>query len=202
MSLLERRRALMSQSREKYVFVEYIESTGKEWINTGFIANQNTRVIIDYQLTTVTTTTIFGSRKDGTKEFMLTVTTSGYTEPTLISIYDNQRKTLTKGDTVRRIVDMNKNLTYINSELIAQSTEKSFTSHYELGLFACNNNGNGMYPSLTKIYSCKIYDNDILVRDFVPCYRKADRVAGLYDTVSGTFFENQGTGNFLIGGEI
>ena len=46
------------------------------------------------------------------------------------------------------------------------------------------------------------YDNNILVRDFVPCYRKEDGVIGLCDVVTQEFYENQGTGNFKKGEDI
>lgn len=36
----------------------------------------------------------------------------------------------------------------------------------------------------------------------VPCYRRADGVIGMYDTVSKTFFTNQGTGSFTKGEDI
>ena len=48
----------------------------------------------------------------------------------------------------------------------------------------------------------KIWNNDSLVRDFVPCYRKSDSVIGLYDLVSQTFFINQGSGSFIKGGDV
>ena len=46
------------------------------------------------------------------------------------------------------------------------------------------------------VYSFKIWTNDALVRDFIPCYRKADSVIGLYDLVNSQFYTNAGTGTF------
>ena len=40
------------------------------------------------------------------------------------------------------------------------------------------------------LYSCQIYKNNILVRDFIPCYRKTDYEPLLYDTVSESFFSS------------
>ena len=39
-----------------------------------------------------------------------------------------------------------------------------------------------------RIYSCQIYEKQDLVRDFVPCVRKSDDVAGLYDLAKGGFY--------------
>ena len=51
-----------------------------------------------------------------------------------------------------------------------------------------------------KIYSCQIYSGDTPVRDFVPARRDSDDAVGLYDTVSGGFFTNGGTGHFIASG--
>ena len=72
-------------------------------------------------------------------------------------------------------------------------------------MFACADRQEenlGYLPSKMKLYSCKIYDNDVLVRSFVPCYRKLDYVAGLYDLVNGFFYENRGGGAFSFDNEV
>lgn len=54
-----------------------------------------------------------------------------------------------------------------------------------------------------KVYSFTMDDVDgTPIRNFVPCYRKADSVIGLYDTVSGAFFTNKGTGSFTKGADV
>ena len=58
----------------------------------------------------------------------------------------------------------------------------------------------GNYASM-KLYSCKIYNADTLVRDFIPCKNPSGTV-GLYDTVNGTYYGNSGTGVFTAGAEI
>ena len=45
-------------------------------------------------------------------------------------------------------------------------------------------------------YSFKIWKGDTMIRDFVPCYRKSDNVAGMYDLLNNTFYTNNGTGSF------
>ena len=69
---------------------------------------------------------------------------------------------------------------------------------YNLYLFALNQNGAIQHAAM-QLYSCKIYDGDELIRDFVPCYRIADGVIGLYDLVGEQFYTNGGTGVFVKG---
>ena len=47
-----------------------------------------------------------------------------------------------------------------------------------------------------KMWYFQIYDNWVLVRDLVPCYRKSDSVIGLYDLVNNQFYTNSWTGTF------
>ena len=67
-----------------------------------------------------------------------------------------------------------------------------------LRLFSSHADRDGAY----KMYSCQIYQGGILVRDFVPCYRKSDQEPGLYDLVNGVFYTNQGSVPFLVGGNV
>jgi hypothetical protein len=209
MSLLERRRALMSQSREKYVFVEYIESTGTQWIDTGVIANGSTKVDVDFQNTNIYGSFVFGSRTNADlNQYTFNINRDGQ----WVSAYGDSAKggyqPLVAADTKRHTVMKNHRTIYIDGVAAAQSGKQDFTTPGNLELFACYNGGTkGYLPSQMKLYSCAIYDGvtegaRTLLRDFKPCYRKVDKVGGLYDTVSGEFFENQGTGNFLIGGEL
>lgn len=49
-----------------------------------------------------------------------------------------------------------------------------------------------------KLKSCKIYDGETLVRDFIPVLNENEE-PGLWDRVNGVFYGNDGTGEFLYG---
>lgn len=38
--------------------------------------------------------------------------------------------------------------------------------------------------------------------ELIPCYRKADNVVGLYDTISNNFLTNSGSGTFVAGPNV
>lgn len=67
-------------------------------------------------------------------------------------------------------------------------------------LFATHYQNNGQpWPTdrefvTGKCYYVKIYDNNILVRDFIPAVRDSDSKPGFYDLVTNQFFTNAGTG--------
>ncbi len=60
-----------------------------------------------------------------------------------------------------------------------------------------------LLPACANLYYCKIYNPaGELVGDFVPCYRKSDNVPGLWDKVGKRFYTNIGTGAFTLGANV
>lgn len=49
-----------------------------------------------------------------------------------------------------------------------------------------------------RIWKCKIKYQNELVRDMIPCYRKSDGEIGMYDLINQQFYGNNGTGTFSI----
>lgn len=47
-----------------------------------------------------------------------------------------------------------------------------------------------------KTYAFKVWENNTLIRDFVPCYRKSDNVIWLIDKVNKVFYTNNGSWSF------
>ena len=60
-------------------------------------------------------------------------------------------------------------------------------------LFRQNSSSGG---SKMRLYSFKIYDNNKIIRDFIPVIDDKN-IPCMYDKVSGEYFYNQGTNNFL-----
>ena len=53
-----------------------------------------------------------------------------------------------------------------------------------------------------RMYTYTVTRNGSTVFNAVPCYRKADNVIGMFDTVSQTFLTNTGTGNLSKGADV
>ena len=70
---------------------------------------------------------------------------------------------------------------------------------YSFYMGAVNRGGSAtLKPKLT-IYSWKFYQDDELIRDYIPCYRRSDNKPGLYDLVNNEFYVNDGTDEFVMG---
>lgn len=73
----------------------------------------------------------------------------------------------------------------------------------EIPLFVTNASGNVTSEAFYgRIYECILRKNGIDIRHFIPCYRKSDRVAGMYDLVNGVFYTNTGSGSFIVGPDV
>jgi hypothetical protein len=81
-----------------------------------------------------------------------------------------------------------------DSNSYASGYNTNFTQTASMYLFARNNIGAAVGNFfIGRIYYAKTYDNNTLVRNFVPAKRDSDDVLGMYDTVSGQFFTNAAT---------
>lgn len=93
---------------------------------------------------------------------------------------------VTMNDNIRYVFDWNKNNIYIDGMLGTTMTYNEWTaaSGYYLAINPLNE---GDCSTAFKVYSFKIYENDELVRDYVPASK--DDTTGFYETVSGTYFD-------------
>ena len=189
-----------SRLPEGYLELTYIESTGTQYIDTGFKPNQNTRVVVDISATTShTTKTVFGARI-GYQNVDYTLWYASDT--TLQSNYGDNAGTFSVGSIAQRLtIDKNKNVTSCGS-YVYTNTANTFQSAYSMYLFGMNQGGTLDSRTVSaKLYSCQIYDNGALIRDFVPC-KNASGVIGLYDLANGVFYQNAGSGAFAAGEEV
>ena len=183
----------------------YIQSSGTQYIDTGFKPTGSTKVVLDFQMVNQGTTQqgVFGSRPGTSGRF--TVFTGTSVSSFQID-YNTSALLMATNEQVGGLNTNNRNVIEVSNELIVNGTlakrinAVSFSSDYNLWLFANNNAGTAQIPSSMKLYSCKIYDSGALVRDYAPCINPSGAV-GLYDFVGKKFYGNAGTGVFT-GSEV
>lgn len=71
---------------------------------------------------------------------------------------------------------------------------------YPMSLFGNNRNGKFSEGVAMKLYSFKVYENDVLIADYIPC--KQGNAVGLYDDVAGAMNLPLGTGDFTAGPSV
>lgn len=182
-----------------YTQLEYIEGTGTQYINTGFKPNQDTRVVADLKFQIGSSNPVaFGAivTSPSTIVFALQAVAAGYRND-----YGPYVQVVKSGNIADRfIVDKNKNIQTLNG-VAHDAGYTTFSVNYPIYLFARNYAGTADRFAPMTLYSCQIYDNGTLVRNFVPCKNSNDAV-GLYDLVNDVFYSNNGTGVFVAGPEF
>lgn len=179
-----------------YKKLEYIQSSGTQYINTGFKPNQNTKIELDVLSAEGTSSNIpyiFGTQ-DSSNNYFVATWVLGYGNgmvTTGINLYDGKF----------HVVKVENGALYKDGSIIAQRTVSSFSIGVPIFLFAVNSSKQSIGYGACKLRSCKIYDNGTLVRDFIPC-KNASGAVGMWDDVNSTFYGNAGSGTFTSGPEV
>lgn len=175
-----------------YQWLDYVESSGTQYINTGFSPTSNSRIVI--RASSSGPYSVYGMTGDGTS-FNLTGNGNGMyyywggQAASTISNWFNQVHTF----------EQNKNVCYVDGSSYHTYSATTWSTSLPIFLFARNNNGSvNDIGGTVRIYSCQLYENGTLMRDYVPCISPSGKV-GLYDKVTKRFYGNSGTGNFIAG---
>lgn len=181
----------------EYQEVEYIESTGTQFINTGFKPDEHSKMYLDFYPTKSQSTCYAGCR-NGESGSKFTINSGSGAKNQYGGLGDSGNVTVGAFRVARHTETIENGVfTYDGAETIVSSTKiGTMTARYTVYLFACNTNGATLQSSC-RIYSCKIWDDGVLVFDFVPCCRKSDGEPGMYNLVTKKFFTNAGSGEFL-----
>lgn len=183
-------------------YIDYIQSSGTQYIDTGFNANQNTRVVMDVEVHSQSNSMaciVGGRSRAATNDSLSFIFWSSNKGAAIRSDFMGNNVSASIALLGRRvIIDKNRNVCHIDDEIVtnSQGTGQALGSLY---LFACHDaqstSINSTLNASVKLYSCQIYDNDVLVRDYVPVLDPYG-VACLYDKVSEEYAYNAGSGSF------
>lgn len=197
-------RRIVVTASDNVNYVEYIQSSGTQYIDTLIKPSYNTRVVLDISDLTSVDTMVFGCKNADSSTASDQFAIYRRTSTSIRSDYFGTNATATISDTTQRgTIDKNANVVTMYGTTLTNTAVSSGTGSYNMYLFALNtaDDSSKTFPSTFKLYSCQIYDNGTLVRDFRPAL-DSDGVACLYDKVSRTYFYNKGTGTFTAGASI
>ena len=198
---------LLSKLPAEYQEVEYIESTGTQYIDTGFKPNLDNGFKFDvkYGLTNdLSSRGCILSNYAATNHISFEITNGSY----------GVRGYFNNGVIDRSVADSNLTINTASFEISNNSYKITQNERTQTGTVTASGISNGYiymfvdnqkrFNTFTKpliIYRCKLYDGETLVRDFIPCYRKRDNTIGMYDLIQKKFYTNEGTGTFIKGSD-
>lgn len=206
MTLMERRRALMEQSRASsgrlpsaYQEVEWIKSSSGAYLYPGVTPKINPRIVTDVLPVVESNArrTLFGFDNSKNPRFELANYMLKASNVTF-------RYGSSESDHVVAALKQSTNWVHIdmsNALIINGTTIKTFSQ----ADFSGNTSPIRLFKSISYdgIYSFKtieIYDGAEKLRELVPCYRKSDTKIGMYDLITRTFYAGQGT--FTKGADV
>lgn len=197
-----------SRLPEEYQEVEHIETTWTQWIDTWLIWKSWYKIDLKYYTNSSSNrdqTIVWCSVVDwDTPLYRWVNYNSSY-----MSVYFNYNNTwhdIRNSQAVWNTYEWsvtlrnwNQNIT-LNWNTVYSATD-NLSQTWTTNLFLFTSRWTNY--ALIKLYYMKIYDeNDNLIRDFVPCYRKADDVIWLYDLVNSQFYTNSWTWTFTKWADI
>lgn len=183
-----------------YTPLEYIESTGSQYVDTEFKPNQDTRVVVTFQLAKESSNyrAVLGVRDTVSDTAPSQFVFWNYPSEVFRTDYFGSNKTIDGLTRLSRMtLDKNKNVTTIDGQTITNAAASGQCTQ-NLYLFCVNEAGTAKYFSEQKLWHCSIYDNGNLVRNYLPCTNPSGEV-GLYDDVTGVFYGDAAGVGFVAG---
>ena len=198
-----RRRLMKSLKNKEYTELEYIESTGKQYIDTGVFGNENLVIQASYKLSDGNSVCyLFGAcRTYDTNVFAMSYNPLNnklyrYFIGARTEIYGS-----VNNDAFSKITDVqnssfSKDKVVINTEEYNVTSRVPFSTPVTMTIFARKEPNKVTYFSKIKLRSFKMISNEKIIKDFIPVLDSNNKPA-LYDKVENKFYYNEGSGEFL-----
>lgn len=180
-----------------YTALEYIQSSGSQYIDTGHKLTQESDITIDFRIVGEINrhAGIFGSRQSASQN---NLTLFQKTTPNVFSgdFSEYQKHRFTAASSLERTkIQMNKNGVWVNDILKKSWSDiADFETPTNGLIFDVGNNNWAKNKAVMRLYSYT--DGD--AQQLVPCLDSAGTPC-MYDLIGKTTFYNQGTGAFTWG---
>ena len=188
----------------EYQEVEYLESTGTQYIETNIIPTQGVTIKTDiycnsYSSSSTIVPIYSGSSPSGSSEFpQFGVAFSIRAYFKYFATGQAPSVPYTSLQWMHLEITSNGKLT-----LAGNSCTSTYAGEINepLFLFVRPTQPKTAYFN-GRMKTIEIGNNGVPIATLVPCYRKSDNEAGMYDIVNNVFYTNQGTGSFSVGSDV
>lgn len=171
--------------------LEYIQGSGTQYINTGIMPNQDTRLDLQASFAQTGSHTIVGAD--------LGWTANGFSIGVGFAHYGTETSNIYgMNDRLMHLISMDKNTLSVDGVSVHAFSAQTFFVGYPLVLFANNRSGSIEEITTMTLCSSQIYDNGTIVRNYIPCQTTSGEI-GLWDALNKMFYRNAGTGTFTAG---
>ena len=194
----------------EYKRVEYIESTGEQYIDTGYKADANTGHYVKFSTTSALATSGHGSMfgaadNNWTTAYYLETYTTDSSHPGSFKYNSTSYDAKMATSTVLTIChSKTQNVLTRNDGSYISVANETHSTPVNMYIFASNKSGVGACIFIkAKLYHLIFLKSAGYVHEYYPVIRKSDNKPGLYDVATQTFLTNQGSGtDFSYGAEV
>ena len=189
--------ALHYSFEDLYKEVDYIESTGTQWIDTGIKPSTTLRGEIDLLPNTgyIAERAILGSTWSASGYFLMFYQSKVRFHSRNLVFDTSPTVTNSRMHIKFYSRSLTNNCLSVNKIDIQSAADYGDTSDSSANIKIFDAEQASL-RGVFKLYSCKFYDGDTLIRDFIPVVRQTDGIAGLYDKINNRFYTNAGSGVF------
>ena len=185
----------------------YLESTGVQYIDTGYIPNENTEIIAN---------AAFLENDYNLQQYGCIINKNGKYSRWHFGVYQNKLCTFktsagSTGDVSKAYDDefheyyLSDSTAGLDDQFITpsdtQEIDVSFTLFARNGYVNNGGSANVGYYTKSRIKDLKIYENSQLIHSYIPVVDNNGKAA-LYDEITGTMLYNRGSGEFIKGEEV
>lgn len=194
------------QFKYEYTFdtLEYLETDGNQWLDTGYKPSNNTRVVGSALFNEWNGNTanyvfgVFANRKN--YGFNVGSNRRYFNVPWGASVGLHDSGVLIKPEFNTKFnFDISKNGCVINDIEFIDSSRLTYAFSATESVYIGWSNGTTALGMIGRIYPITIYENTVLKADYIPV-RRLDGTVCMYDYISGEFKVNAGSGAFMAGG--
>ncbi|MBQ6735912.1 MAG: hypothetical protein IJQ90_00280 [Alphaproteobacteria bacterium] len=186
-----------------YTALEYIAGTGTQYIDTGVIPDNLTGIDIKFNKSATGDQVVFGILSSVTTQQLYINPVGGSIYLPFAEKYNQASAGIPFSNNLDfdvKINYLNDRKRYVNARKAPDINKTLISPEYTMYLFAGHSAGGAARWFFNgKVYYLKITNGATITHDFVPARRDSDDKIGMYDMVSGTFFTNSGSGEFIAG---
>ena len=182
-----------------YERLEYIENKSTAYIETRFVPNINSSFLYTFAYTKFTNDDCFGVGSYGGGWGLHTHSTGqliGYTFGNVI--HDNYNQVHYSNDNSKHSFGLIGNQVVYDDKAVSTFTRGNIDDTYPLKIFCPHTKSPGAYQ-YQRVYGLKLWDENILVHNFIPVRRRSDGKIGMLDKIDGQFYTSPNGVEFIGG---
>lgn len=189
------------ETQQAYIPVKYLENTGTQYIDTGYVLHEDDTLEVDYEIPEaaldIKTDKIMIDARDASNGIRVSTYSGTYKWYARFGHNESQTSAAITSS-LKGTLSLSKGQFVLNGAVVFDSLVFTAMPTGTLKLFAGVNFETGAIsaPSYARISAAKIKRNGETIRNFRPVQRTADGELGMRDAVTGEFFANAGTGVF------